>query len=134
MTNTLRVLLVEDSEDDAALVIRELARGGYEVTFRRVDTAESLIAAFEDARWDLAIGDFSMPQFSGTAALAVVRQFDVEMPFIFVSGTIGEDAAVAAMRSGAQDYLMKSSLKRLVPAVERELREVASRRSRRQAR
>jgi diguanylate cyclase len=133
MTNTLRVLLVEDSEDDAALVIRELARGGYQVTFRRVDTAESLIAAFEDARWDLAIGDFSMPQFSGTAALAVVRQFDVEMPFIFVSGTIGEDAAVAAMRSGAQDYLMKGSLKRLVPAVERELREVASRRSRRQA-
>ena len=133
MTNTLRVLLVEDSEDDAALVIRELARGGYEVTFRRVDTAESLIGAFEDARWDLAIGDFSMPQFSGTAALAVVRQFDAEMPFIFVSGTIGEDAAVAAMRSGAQDYLMKGSLKRLVPAVERELREVASRRSRRQA-
>ena len=133
MTNTLRVLLVEDSEDDAALVIRELARGGYEVTFRRVDTAESLIAAFEDARWDLAIGDFSMPQFSGTAALALVRQFDAEMPFIFVSGTIGEDAAVAAMRSGAQDYIMKGSLKRLVPAVERELREVANRRSRRQA-
>ena len=131
--NTLRVILVEDSEDDAVLVIRELVRGGYEVTFTRVDTAEGLIAALEDTRWDVAIGDFSMPQFSGTAALALVRQFDAEMPFIFVSGTIGEDAAVAAMRSGAQDYIMKASLKRLVPAVERELREVASRRSRRQA-
>jgi diguanylate cyclase len=133
MANTLRALLVEDSEDDAELVIRELTRGGYEVVFRRVDTAERLIAAFEDARWDVAIADFSMPQFSGTAALAVVRQFDAELPFIFVSGTIGEDVAVAAMKSGAQDYIMKGSLKRLVPAVERELREVASRRSRRHA-
>ena len=133
MPNTLRVLLVEDSEDDAELVVRELTRGGYDVTAWRVDTAEALIAAFEDGRWDLTIGDFSMPQFSGTAALAVVRQFDAEMPFIFVSGTIGEDAAVAAMRGGAQDYIMKASLKRLVPAVERELREVASRRSRRHA-
>jgi diguanylate cyclase len=133
MLNTLRVLLVEDSEDDAELVVRELTRGGYDVTAWRVDTAEALLAAFEDGRWDLAIGDFSMPQFSGTAALAVVRQFDAEMPFIFVSGTIGEDAAVAAMRGGAQDYIMKASLKRLVPAVERELREVASRRCRRKA-
>jgi diguanylate cyclase (GGDEF)-like protein len=133
MTNALRVLLVEDSEDDAALVVRELTRGGYEVTFRRVDTATALIASLDDVRWDLAIGDFSMPQFSGTAALTIVRQFDAEMPFIFVSGTIGEDAAVAAMRNGAQDYIMKGSLKRLVPAVERELREVAIRRSRKKA-
>jgi diguanylate cyclase (GGDEF)-like protein len=133
MTNPLCVLLVEDAEDDAALVVRELTRGGYEVTFSRVDTAEALIAALEDARWDLAIADFSMPQFSGTAALTIVRQFDAEMPFIFVSGTIGEDAAVAAMRSGAQDYIMKGSLKRLVPAVERELREVAIRRWRKKA-
>jgi diguanylate cyclase (GGDEF)-like protein len=133
MANALRVLLVEDSEDDAVLIARELTRGGYQVTFRRVDTAETLLAAFDGERWDLAIGDFSMPKFCGTAALALVRQFDPELPFIFVSGTIGEDAAVAAMRSGAQDYLMKGSLKRLVPAVERELREVASRRSRRHA-
>jgi DNA-binding NtrC family response regulator len=133
MTNTLRVLVVEDSEDDATLVTRELARGGYKVTFTRVDTAEDLIAALEETAWDVALADFSMPRFSGTAALALVRQFDAEMPFIFVSGTIGEDAAVAAMRSGAQDYIMKGSLKRLVPAVERDLREVASRRSRRLA-
>jgi diguanylate cyclase (GGDEF)-like protein len=133
MTHMLRALLVEDSEDDAALVVRELTHGGYEVSFKRVDTADALIAALDNARWDLAIGDFSMPQFSGTAALTIVRQFDTEMPFIFVSGTIGEDAAVAAMRSGAQDYIMKGSLKRLVPAVERELREVAIRRSRKQA-
>jgi diguanylate cyclase len=133
MTNSIRVLLVEDSEDDAALVVYELFRAGYNVTSKRVQTAETLVAALKDGRWDVAIGDFSMPGFSGTAALALVRQFDTEMPFIFLSGTIGEDAAVAAMRSGAQDYVMKGSLKRLVPALERELREVASRRSRKQA-
>jgi diguanylate cyclase (GGDEF)-like protein len=127
------VLLIEDSEDDAALEILELTRAGFAVTSERVDTAAALIAALERARWDLAIADFSMPQFSGTKALAILRQFDAEMPFVFVSGTIGEDAAVAAMKGGAQDYIMKGSLKRLVPAVERELREVEVRRSRKRA-
>ena len=117
MTTPLRVLLIEDSDDDAELVVRELARSGYAVTRARVETAHALATALENGRWDLAIADFSMPQFSGTAALKIVRQFDPDLPFVFVSGTIGEDAAVAAMKSGAQDYIMKGSLKRLAPAV-----------------
>jgi diguanylate cyclase len=133
MTTPLRVLLIEDSEDDAELVVRELTRSGYAVTSTRVETAHALAAALEREKWDLAIADFSMPQFSGTAALKIVRQFDADMPFVFVSGTIGEDAAVAAMKGGAQDYIMKGSLKRLAPAVERELREVEVRRSRKRA-
>jgi diguanylate cyclase (GGDEF)-like protein len=133
LTTPLRVLLIEDSEDDALLAVLELLRAGYVITSRRVETAAGLVDALEHERWDLAIADFSMPQFSGTKALAILRQYDAEMPFVFVSGTIAEDAAVAAMKVGAQDYVMKGSLKRLVPAVERELREVEVRRSRRRA-
>jgi len=133
MTTSLRLLLIEDSEDDAALVVRELSRGGYNVTATRVDTADALIAALEQDRWDIAIADYTMPRFSGTDALALLREYNRDIPFLFVSGTIGEDAAVAAMRSGAHDYLMKGQLKRLVPAVERELREVGVRRARKTA-
>ncbi len=129
----LRLLLIEDSEDDAALVLRELSRAGYAVFSERVETPDALAAALERQRWDMAIADYTMPRFSGTAALALLREYDGEMPFIFVSGTIGEDAAVAAMRTGAHDYIMKDHLKRLVPAVERELREAAGRLSRKQA-
>jgi diguanylate cyclase len=129
----LRLLLIEDSDDDATLLVRELARAGYEVLSERVDTPEGLTAALERQRWDIAIADYTMPRFSGTSALTLLRMHDAEMPFIFVSGTIGEDVAVRAMRSGAHDYIMKGSLKRLVPAVERELREAASRLSRKQA-
>ena len=133
MKPALRVLLVEDSEDDAALVVRELSQGGYDVTSTRVDTADGLVAALEDHQWDLAIADFSMPRFSGTAALALLRKHNAHIPFIFVSGTIGEDTAVAAMRSGAHDYIRKGQLKRLVPAIERELLEVGVRRARKLA-
>src|SRR5712692_11586674 len=133
MTTSLRVLLIEDFEDDAALVIRELSRAGYDVTATRVDTADALIAALEQDRWDIAIADYTMPRFSGIDALALLREYNADIPFLFVSGTIGEDAAVAAMRSGAHDYIMKDHLKRLVPAVERELREAAGRLSRKQA-
>lgn len=129
----LRLLLIEDSEDDAALVVRELSRAGYAVFPERVDTPEALTAALERQRWDLAIADYTMPHFSGTAALALLREYDAEMPFIFVSGTIGEEAAVVAMKTGAHDYVMKGHLKRLVPAVERELREAAGRLSHKQA-
>jgi diguanylate cyclase (GGDEF)-like protein len=129
----LRILLIEDSEDDATLVVRQLSRAGYALAPERVDTPEALVAALERQPWDLAIADYTMPRFSGTAALTVLRQYDAEMPFIFVSGTIGEDTAVSAMKTGAQDYIMKGNLKRLVPAVERELQEAAGRRARKQA-
>jgi diguanylate cyclase (GGDEF)-like protein len=130
-TPTLRVLLIEDSEDDAALVVRTLTRGGYRVVFERVDTPQALEGALAATpSWDVAIADYTMPGFSGTAALRLVRQRDADTPFIFVSGTIGEDAAVAAMKTGAHDYIMKGNLTRLVPAVDRELRDAAVRRDR----
>jgi two-component system, cell cycle sensor histidine kinase and response regulator CckA len=124
----IRVLIAEDSEDDSDLLVRELRRGGYDVKFERVDTAAALEAACESEEWDLVISDFSMPRFSGVDALALVRKKRAEVPFIFVSGTIGEETAVAAMRNGAQDYLMKGNLTRLVPAVQRELRDAEERR------
>ena len=131
MAPTLRLLLIEDSEDDAALVVRTLTRGGYDVMCERVETAHALQQALAARSWDLAIADYTMPHFSGTAALGLLRAIDADLPFIFVSGTIGEDAAVVAMKTGAHDYIMKGHLKRLVPAVDRELREAAVRRDRR---
>ena len=129
----LRLLLIEDSENDARLVVHELTCAGFTVTLERVETADALAAALERERWDLAIADYTMPQFSGTAALQLLRQYDPDMPFIFVSGTIGEDIAVAAMKTGAHDYIIKGHLKRLGPAVQRELREAESRVSRKRA-
>jgi diguanylate cyclase (GGDEF)-like protein len=129
----LRLLLIEDSENDALLVVHELTRAGFAVTPERVQTAEALADALEREHWDLAIADYTMPQFSGTAALQLLRQYDPDMPFIFVSGTIGEDIAVAAMKTGAHDYISKGHLKRLGPAVQRELREAEGRLSRKLA-
>jgi diguanylate cyclase (GGDEF)-like protein len=126
----LRLLQVEDREDDAALVERALSRAGYDVFARRVATAEALRHELHASEWDLVIADYTMPGFSGTKALAIVREQHPDLPFIFVSGTIGEDTAVAAMRTGAHDYIMKGNLKRLAPAVERELREATVRRER----
>jgi diguanylate cyclase (GGDEF)-like protein/PAS domain S-box-containing protein len=125
----LRTLIIEDSAQDADLLIRELRRGGYEPQALRVQTAEALEAALARQEWDIVFGDYSMPHFSGMDALRMVRARGLDVPFIFVSGTIGEDVAVAAMRAGAQDYVMKGNLKRLLPAVERELREAELRRS-----
>jgi two-component system cell cycle sensor histidine kinase/response regulator CckA len=124
MSTPLRVLIIEDLEDDTALVVCELKRAGYEVAFKRVDTPDALKSVLAGQDWDLVISDFSMPLLSGTDALKLVRSTGSEAPFIFVSGTMGEDTAVAALKDGAQDYLIKTNLKRLVPAVQRELREV----------
>src|SRR5215203_282914 len=130
----LKVLLVEDSEDDALLLVRRLRRGGYDPTWERVDTAAAMEAALEGRDWDLVISDHSMPAFSSSAALELLRRKGFEdLPFIIVSGQIGEDAAVAAMKAGAHDYLMKDNLARLNSAIERELREADVRRERRQA-
>ncbi len=129
----LRVLIVEDSEDDAALLLRELRRGGYDVAYERVDTPETLNAALDRQNTDIVFSDYTMPRFNGMDALNLIRGRGLDMPFIFLSGTIGEDTAVTAMKRGAQDYIMKGNLKRLLPAVERELREAESRRERRQA-
>ena len=129
MPTSLRVLFIEDSEDDAALQVRLLRQAGHDVAYTRVQSADELKTALERP-WDIVISDYSMPHFSGTEALKVVREKGVDIPFIFVSGTIGEEAAVAALKVGAQDYLMKLNLGRLIPAVQRELRESDERRQR----
>lgn len=126
----LRVLIVEDSADDAMLLVRELRRGDYDVTFELVDSAAAMNAALDKRGWDLVICDYSMPHFSGSDALRLLRSKGSDLPFIFLSGTIGEDTAVAALKQGAQDYLMKDNLKRLLPAVQRELEETQRRQER----
>ncbi len=130
----LKILLVEDSENDALLLLRQLRRGGYEPTWKRVDTAEAMEAALDGREWDLVISDHSMPTFNSVAALDLLRRKGfVDLPFIIVSGQIGEDAAVAAMKAGAHDYLMKDNLARLNTAIERELKDAQMRRERRRA-
>jgi diguanylate cyclase (GGDEF)-like protein len=129
----LQVLVVEDSEDDTLLVLRTLARGGYAPVHRRVCTAGDMRRALAVAPWDVVIADHNMPRFSSTAALDVLKESGHDIPFIIVSGSIGEDIAVEAMKAGAHDYLLKDNLARLVPAVERELREADLRREHRQA-
>ena len=126
----LRVLVVDDSEDDALLLLRELQQGGYEPTWERVDTAEALTAALATHSWDFVLCDYVMPRFSGPAALQLIRERAPDLPVIIVSGQIGEEFTVAAMKAGAQDYVMKNNLARLVPAVARELREAEVRRAR----
>jgi len=123
----IRLLLIEDSEEDALLLVRELKRGGYEPAHERVATEATLAAALDRQNWDLVIGDHSLPGFSGIAALVLVRGRGLDVPFICVSGTITEDMAVAAMKAGANDWVTKGHLKRLVPAVDRELREAKGR-------
>jgi len=129
----LRTLIVEDSEDDTDLLLRELRRGSYDPTHLRVETAETMIAALSGRTWDIVFSDFTMPQFNAFDALAQLQHSGQDIPFIVVSGTIGEDRAVAAMKAGAHDYILKGNLKRLLPAVERELRESRMRSERKQA-
>ena len=133
MKRQLKVLIVEDSEPDARLLIRELKRGGYEVEHQRIETAEALKAALADGVWDVVLCDYVLPQFSGDEALRMIRNSGLDLPFIFVSGTIGEEAAVQAMKAGAHDYVMKNNLIRLAAAVERELGEAQIRKESRQA-
>lgn len=127
----LRALMIEDSEDDALLIQRELRRGGYEVTAHRVDSALAMQDAIGWGQWDVILSDHSMPAFDALAALDICRRARLSTPFIVVSGAIGEEAAVRAMKAGAQDYVMKDNLSRLTPAIERELREAEDRRERR---
>ena len=130
MNRPLQVLLIEDSEDDAVLLEIELQRAGYAPACHRVETPEALSAALERLDWDLIISDYLLPRFDGLVALAMVKAKGLDVPFIMVSGYITEETAVAAMKAGAHDYVMKDKLARLGPAVERELREAASRRER----
>ena len=129
----LSVLVVEDSEFDARMLVGLLKSGGFIPTFKRVETASEMVEALNHEKWEVILADYNLPEFSAPKALKVLRNTKLDIPFIIVSGGIGEDTAVAAMRAGANDYLMKGNLARLVPAVERELRDAAVRVSRRKA-
>jgi signal transduction histidine kinase len=127
MTRPLRVLIIEDHDDDAELILGELRRGGYAPAGTRVETLEALARALDDGPWDLVLSDYTMPGFSGVAALELLKQRGLDVPFIIISGTVTEDLAVQAMRAGAHDYVLKERLGRLNPVIERELREAALR-------
>ena len=133
MSKPLRVLIVDDSERDSVLLLRLLRKGGYTLSFRRVDTAASLQEALGEGQWDLVISDYFMPGFSAEKALQICRAKQTDIPFLVVSGAIGEEEAVALMKAGAHDFIRKNNLVRLIPAIERELREAADRRKRREA-
>src|SRR5215831_5148079 len=127
----IRVLIIEDSPDDAELIVLELKRGGYDPDYLRVDRAETMLEALQHGEWDLILSDYSLPHFTVGEALKLIEHNGSDLPFVIVSATIGEEAAVEAMKAGAHDYVLKHRLSRLVPAVKRELRESAIRRERR---
>jgi CheY-like chemotaxis protein/anti-sigma regulatory factor (Ser/Thr protein kinase) len=129
----LHVLLVEDKEEDAELLLEWLDHGGCPAHAERVETAGEMATALNRQEWDLVIADYSLPRFSGTEALRLLKEQGLDLPFFIVSGTIDEETAVAAMRAGAHDYILKGNMARLLPAIERELREAQERKARRQA-
>ncbi len=133
MAKVLKVLSIEDSADDALLIQYELDHSGYDIHIRRIEDASALAAALDDEEWDLILSDYSLPHFNAPSALKLIQARGLDIPFIIVSGTVGEDAAVAAMKAGAHDFFSKDHLKRLVPAIERELRDLDERRERRRA-
>ncbi|MCE5314822.1 MAG: response regulator [Armatimonadota bacterium] len=127
MSMSLRALIVEDSEIDLLLVLHELSRSGFDVDFVRVDTRDAMLAALDAHEWDVVISDYILPEFSGLEALALLKEKEIDLPFIVVSGKISDDTAVEAMKAGAHDYILKGNLARLVPAIEREIREARAR-------
>jgi two-component system cell cycle sensor histidine kinase/response regulator CckA len=133
MAKPLRVLLVEDSEDDALLVVEVLRRGGYAVEFARVQTAETMRLSLTTHNWDIVLCDYAMPGFDAPSALQLLRASGQDLPFVIISGRIGEDIAVESLKQGADDYLLKQNLTRLIPALQRSLQDADNRRARRAA-
>src|ERR1043166_2735311 len=134
MNRSIRVLLVEDSDSGALLLLRQMQKAGYAPSSKRVDTAETMAAALQEQPWDIIISDYMIPGFGGLDALELLKEKELDIPFIMVSGQMGEDVAVKAMKSGAHDYIMKDNLMRLIPAIERELGEAEIRRERKRSR
>ena len=125
--------MVEDSEDDELLIIRELKKGGYNPLYERVETSAAMKKALKEKQWDIILCDYKMPKFSGKQAIALLKETNIDIPLIIVSGAVGEETAIECMRSGAHDYVMKDSLSRLCPAIARELEETKVRNKQRQA-
>jgi two-component system, sensor histidine kinase and response regulator len=128
-----KILIIDDSPDDAELIARVLRRSGHQMEYARVDTADAMLGALKRQHWDIVIADYSMPRFNGLAALNLLKSENPDVPFILVSGTVGEELAVEAMKAGAQDYIVKHNLRRLPLAVDRELRDAEVRRERARA-
>jgi PAS domain S-box-containing protein len=133
MATPLNILIVEDSEDDLFLLLHALRKGERQIEYLRVDAPEAMRSALKERHWDAVTSDYNMPRFSALAALELLQESGLDLPFVVVSGKIGEDQAVAAMKAGAHDYVMKQNLSRLLPAIEREIREADERRRRREA-
>ncbi|MEB3286345.1 MAG: ATP-binding protein [Vampirovibrionales bacterium] len=127
MQKPLNVLIIEDSETDTLLLVRHISKGGYAPTYERVDTADGMQAALDRKPWDIVLSDHNMPGFNSFGALDILKQSGHDIPFIIISGLIGEEIAVEAMKAGAHDYLLKDKLTRLVPAIERELKKARQR-------
>ena len=133
MCKRLSILIVEDSESDTELIIRQFQKANYDITYERVETDDQMMAAIEKRSWDLVIADYFLPEFNAPAALAILQKSGLDIPFVVVSGAIGEETAIEIMKAGAHDYIMKNNMSRLVPAIERELKEAESRVQRKQA-
>jgi PAS domain S-box-containing protein len=133
MGKPIRILHIEDSPDDAELVIHSLAKAGWESEFERVKTADGMRRALERKSWDILLSDYSLPEFNGLSALAILKESGLDIPFIIVSGAIGEETALEAIKAGANNYVMKNRLQRLPLVVERELHDAAARREAREA-
>ena len=133
MHNNVSILLVEDFEGDTQLILSEVEKNGVKATISRVDTLETLVTALSKQRFDVVLADYSLSALSGMKALEIVREFDPELPFIIISSAMGEETAVEVMLAGAHDYLIKGNLARLVPAIQREIRESENRREKRRA-
>ena len=133
MIRLLHVLFVEDSENDLKLLLEELRQRGYEAVYEQVQNPAELTAALDRHAWDMVLSDYVLPQFSGPEALKLLREKGLDVPFIAISGTYGEEAAVDMMKAGANDYIVKTNLSRLVPAIERELEVAQTRRARARA-
>ena len=131
MNTPLKILVVEDSSDDAITLIRQLRNGGYDTTYQQVDTPSQMKTALQQESWDIIISDYNMPNFSAPAALKILQEAKLDIPFIILSGVIGENEAVSAMKAGAHDYIMKGNVARLLPAIERELHEAVLRKENR---
>ena len=129
----LRVLIIEDSNDDELLIIHELKKGGYKPVYERVETAAAMKEALKAKQWDIILCDYKMPTFDGPSAIALLKEANIDIPLIIVTGAIGEETAVECMRLGAQDYIMKDNLSRICPAIARELEDVKVRNNRKQA-
>jgi len=133
MAQSLRVLIIDDSDDDAQLILWELRRGGYQVEYKLVETRPTMKAALSNQEWDVILCDYNMPLFSAIEALETVKAMELDLPFLILSGTINEETAVTALKAGAHDFILKDKLARLLPAIERERGDAMIRRAHRAA-